>query len=253
MTKIIFLHIPKTAGQSVHHFFQTSFQKDEICPARVNGQLKGLKCDELNRYSIFSGHLDWKYLECLDEPKFTFTILRDPKDRILSFYFYLREQAKKLSEMDLNSPENQGMKAALTLSPDEYFWDSTGAIRNFIDDHYDNFYTYYFAGKTYDSRQALASKSKEEVYDMALNNIKKLDKVYSIENWENLYYHIQEYYPDIKVPENKIHVNKGNGLNSSNRYDELKKLGASKKTFSVIDEFIEYDNILYKSLIKIKE
>jgi hypothetical protein len=39
---ILFLHIPKTAGQSVHAFMQASFTRAEICPARDNEQRVGL-------------------------------------------------------------------------------------------------------------------------------------------------------------------------------------------------------------------
>jgi hypothetical protein len=247
MTKIIFLHIPKTAGQSVHHFFQTSFTKDEICPARVNGQLKELDCDTLNKYTVFSGHLDWQYLECLEGSKYVFTILREPKERILSFYFYLRSQAAKLSETDLNAPSNQGMKAALTLTPDEYFCEAKGSIRTFLDNHYDNFYMYYFAGKTYDSREKLLSMGKDEVYELAMTNLHTLDKVYTISNWEDLYEDIQRIYPSIKVPEKTIHVNKGDSLDFGSRYYELIKLGATEKTFEKINEFCQYDEKIFNS------
>jgi len=44
---------------------------------------------EINRYQVFSGHFDWSLLDCIKGPKYVFTILREPIDRILSFYLAL--------------------------------------------------------------------------------------------------------------------------------------------------------------------
>ena len=43
--RIIFLHLPKTAGQSVHAALVDGFGEAAICPARVNEQLDGLTID----------------------------------------------------------------------------------------------------------------------------------------------------------------------------------------------------------------
>jgi len=249
MTKIIFLHIPKTAGQSVHHFFETSFPKKEIFPARVNAQLQNYTCDQMNYYKIFSGHFDWKSLECLNGEKFIFTILREPRERIFSFYLYLRSQAKKMTPDTLIMPQYQGMHAALTLSPDDYFTNKSLPIRNFIDNHYDNFYTYYFAGKSYDSRQQLANEHIDNIFSKAIANLKSLDKIYDIQNWEKLFDDIKQIYPSINIPNHKIHVNKGDLLRINDRHNILKNLGATKKTFNRIDEFCKYDNQLYREFI----
>lgn len=258
MKKIIFLHIPKTAGQSVHHFFQTAFPNDEIFPGRVNQQLKDYSCEEMNNYKIFSGHLDWEAMECLEGPKFTFSILRDPIERIYSFYFFLRKQAEKLTIDQLNLPEHTGMKAALTLSPDDYFCNKDTNFRTFIDNHYNNFYTFYFAGKTYDSRQKIVPKigigkifsSMEDVLELAIENMNTLDKVYDINNWKDLFGDIKSFMPMLETPNDTYHVNKGDGLNLTDREEELKNLGATEKTFNAIDDFCTYDKILYEKFCK---
>ena len=246
MKKIIFLHIPKTAGQSVHHFFQTAFKKEQIFPGRVNEQLLAYSRRDLNTYQVFSGHLDWSLLDCIKDPKFTFTILRDPRERILSFYFYLRKQAEKLTPGEFNSPQNQGMKAALQLTPDQYFYDKSVNIRSFLDNHYSNFYTFYFAGRTYDSRQKIISKigdgkifsSMDNVLALAIENMNALDRVYDISNWKDLFGDLKEFMPELETPTDVYHVNKGDGLTL--------KLGATEKTFNAIGEFCKYDNILYE-------
>ena len=87
--KVIFLHIPKTAGQSVHAALVNAFGNEAVCPARVNDQLRRMSITEINRYQVFSGHFDWSLLDCIKGPKYVFTILREPIDRILSFYLAL--------------------------------------------------------------------------------------------------------------------------------------------------------------------
>src|ERR1044071_10007863 len=92
-TRVIFLHIPKTAGQSVHESLRRLFAPEEICPARENFQLLPISIQELRRYRLFSGHLDWCLLDVVPQPRFTFTVLRRPIERIISFYFFLRGRA----------------------------------------------------------------------------------------------------------------------------------------------------------------
>ena len=91
---IIFLHIPKTAGQSIHHELQRLYS-DKIAPVRINSDLDKYSNNELEKFNVFSGHLDWNRLKFLPNP-FTFTILRDPIERICSFYIYLEEKAKRI-------------------------------------------------------------------------------------------------------------------------------------------------------------
>ena len=147
--KLIFLHIPKTAGQSVFQYLENTFDSADVCPFRVNHQYLDASIDP-NDFVVHSGHIDWKLLEeALTGEKIFFTVLRAPLDRILSYYLYLRKEASKLSVADLASDQSAGLRAALYMTPDEYFVDCKGEMREFIDDHYDNFYLNYFSGKTY--------------------------------------------------------------------------------------------------------
>src|SRR5437763_13062723 len=129
---IFFLHIPNAAGQSVHEFLKKIVGPGAVAPARVNDPLYGLSAPEIGRYRLMSGHLDWALLDCVREPKFVFTILRNPVERILSFYFFLRAEARRLSEEALRLPQNQGKEAALNLSCDDYFTRGKPHLRSFL-------------------------------------------------------------------------------------------------------------------------
>lgn len=152
---IIFLHIPKTAGQSVHNYLSRVFKEQDICPARENFQLCEYSLKTKKDFKFFSGHLDWAQLYGLHADAFTFSILIDPVDRIISFYNYMHREAIQLSPQQLSNPNYQGHKSILELTADEYFLAGSPEMRSYLDSLFDNFYSYYFAGRTYLSRNLL--------------------------------------------------------------------------------------------------
>lgn len=251
---IVFLHIPKTAGQSVHHFLKTLVGPASVAPARVNEQLYLLSVPDLRRYRLFSGHLDWALLDCVQKPKFVFTILRNPVDRILSFYFFLRAEAQKLSGEELRRPENQGKHAVLHLSCDDYFNGGKPHIRNFLDNHYDNFYMYYFAGRTYDARQRLMGRktadpsfTTKRILKMALDNLALLDGVYTIDRLDCLERDLRfaTGFRDEQPSLAGLHINRGTG-DPADRLKALESLGATQMTFDRIRSMVAQDEEIWK-------
>lgn len=96
---------------------------------------------------MFPGQFHWHALDQIEGPSFTFSVLRQPVARIASFYFFLRAVAARSDPAKLSGPHMQGIHAALTLPPDAFFCDSgSPEVRTHIDDLFDNFYTFYFAG-----------------------------------------------------------------------------------------------------------
>jgi hypothetical protein len=241
--KLVFLHLPKTAGQSVHNWLVAIVGREGVAPCRVNTQLWPMSVAELRSFSLVSGHLDWSLLDCVEAPKFVFTVLRKPVDRILSFYFFLRSEAQKLSPEELAKPENQGKHAVLHLSPDEYFNGGPAHIRTFLDNHYDNFYMYYFAGRTYDARQRLKATPPGHVVRMAFDNLETLSGVYTIGQLDRLESDIQSRFPQAegRLP----HVNRGD-TDDATRVDALKSLGATSATFERLQAMTEHDDRIWR-------
>jgi len=251
-SKVIFLHIPKTAGQSVHTALVNAFGKDEVCPVRVNDQLRRMSINELNKYRVFSGHLDWSLLDCLRGQKYVFTILREPMDRILSFYFFLRDQAEGLPEEKRNRPEHQGLKAAFELSPRDYFLGGTPHLRRFIDDHYDNFYTYYFAGRHYSSRGELVGLinrgeiTRQQVLQMAKDNLSLLDNVFTVDSMGEVFSAIRQISGKEIMSDDKYRVNVNTKVAAEDRRARIQALGADAATMARLDEYCQLDNELWK-------
>ncbi|MBQ0959944.1 sulfotransferase family 2 domain-containing protein [Ideonella sp. 4Y11] len=250
--RVVFLHIPKTAGQSVHAALESAFEPAAICPARVNDQLRLLSIAELNRYQVFSGHFDWCLLDCLKGPSYRFTILRDPMERILSFYFFLRKQGEALSPAERAKPQHTGMRAAAEMTPDEYFLAGPPHLRNFLNDHYDNFYTYYFAGRTYRGRTGLVGLqnrgvfSREKLMDVARANLAELDRVFTVDEMPAVFETIgQLAMPGRSLPRSEFRNNVNDSLPVQSRVQRLRELGASEETMKCIASWCEMDNELY--------
>jgi hypothetical protein len=250
--KVVFLHIPKTAGQSVHAALVDAFGEAAVCPARVNEQLRLLSIAELNRYQVFSGHLDWSMLDCLKGPTYVFTVLREPMDRLLSFYFYLREQGAAMPAQQRSRPEHQGLKAAFELAPRDYFLGGPPHLRNFIDDHYDNFYAHYFAGRHYRARGELAALgrrgllTRDALARMAVDNLSRLDAVFALGDIERVFETIDGLAGRPADASRRYEVNINQRVAPADRRAELLGLGADGETLQRLASFCELDERLWR-------
>jgi len=253
-TRVVFLHIPKTAGQSVHAALMQLFGADNVCKARVNEALVLLTLEEIRRSRVFSGHFDWSMIDCVPYPKFVFTILREPTERILSFYFFLRESAKTLTEEEINQPWNQGKKAALKWSCDEYFCSNKPEFRMFINNHYNNFYAYYFAGRTFHGYQELTALQNQHkfpdqrIVEMALQNLSALDGVYAVDELSSLERDLSRIAGrKVKKPLAEIRINVGTS-DPKKRLDALRECGATDATFEMINRMTRLDRQIWEKL-----
>jgi len=255
---VLFLHIPKTAGQSVHQNLIDRFGADNVCPARDNAVFSTLNAQELSKYQVYSGHVDWNMFDKLDKVDFTFSILRDPIDRLLSYYFYLREQAV-IFESRGELEGKHGLKAALYNTPAEFFLDENHEHRDFLDQNFDNFYTYYFAGRSYTARNYLLHQTgpgkifphADALVDLAVYNINNnLDSLYWITDWrEGLKSDLNARqlgeFDDGTVKD--YQVNKGKTQNTD-RMDLLKDLGADDLVVNRIHEMCALDYVLLEKI-----
>lgn len=137
-------------------------------------------------YELYSGHLDWPSLDHLGPDRFVFTVLRDPRERIASFYFYLLQKAKNCSADALEDSKSQGLRRVMNWSTDRYFADEDPVWQKFILDHYDNFYTTYFASRRIRGRALLEGLSPKECQIRAQNGLDELDAVYEISDLKRL-------------------------------------------------------------------
>ncbi|MBY5935558.1 sulfotransferase family protein [Tateyamaria omphalii] len=177
---IVFLHIPKTAGQTVHTELTRVIGEDRTSPVRVHTQA-GPEDQFPPGYRLYSGHLDWTTLETLPEDRFTFSVLRDPRERIASFYFYLLKKAEGTDAEALQRPEHTGMRTILERSADDYFFGGDARWRTFIRDHYDNFYCTYFATRKMRGWSRISKLTKSELMARARAGAEAVDAFYGMD------------------------------------------------------------------------
>jgi hypothetical protein len=86
-TSLLFLHIPKTGGATATGVLSTRFAEADCLPL-YQGPAPDL--GDVDRFRYITGHLTASFTERFRRPPFVFTFLRDPIDRVLSSYSYLK-------------------------------------------------------------------------------------------------------------------------------------------------------------------
>lgn len=97
--KLVFLHLAKTGGTTLHALLTPHFKDDSICPERFN-RLRHYAAGELARYRLFSGHFDLPSVKLIPGPKKVIAMVREPLSRLVSLYYFLRAHRGEVIERD---------------------------------------------------------------------------------------------------------------------------------------------------------
>lgn len=93
---VIFLHIPKTAGTTLNRLIEWEYpllqiySVDPVFFTWSSNHLHHLPPARLQRYRMFKGHMLFGLHRVLPQPATYITVLRDPVDRVLSAYYFMR-------------------------------------------------------------------------------------------------------------------------------------------------------------------
>ena len=246
MMRLVFLHIPKTAGQTVHSGLARVAGAAGVSPVRVHTQA-AQDAQFPAGYRLYSGHLDWVGLEAVARPRFVFTVLRDPRERIASFYFFLLEQARELDPEALSRPENTGKRMLLDRSADDYFFAGDAGWQTFIRDHYDNFYCSYFATRRMRGWKEVAQLDEQALVDRAMAGARTLDAIYSTAALAALERDIAARTGEtVGIADRQ--VNAGPGPRGARRWPELLSRFESDAARHRIEEFARRDDRLVARL-----
>ncbi|MFN3813469.1 MAG: sulfotransferase family 2 domain-containing protein [Aquificaceae bacterium] len=85
----VFMHIQKCAGTSLVTMLREAYGEESVYHGSGHFMLHP---GELTKYSLVAGHFNYDHIKLLIPRKNMriFTFLRNPKDRFLSFYYYVR-------------------------------------------------------------------------------------------------------------------------------------------------------------------
>src|SRR5438477_7017615 len=93
---VIFLHVPKTAGTTLNRLIEWEyplFQMYSVDPVFFRwsaARLRKLSKERLRKIRVFKGHMLFGLHEVLPQSATYITVLRDPIERTLSAYYFMR-------------------------------------------------------------------------------------------------------------------------------------------------------------------
>lgn len=93
---LIFLHVPKSAGTTVNRLIEGEyslfeiFSVDPVFSRWSSRHLWSLSAERLKRFRIFKGHMLFGLHEVLPQPATYFAVFRDPVDRVISAFYFMR-------------------------------------------------------------------------------------------------------------------------------------------------------------------
>jgi hypothetical protein len=90
----LFMRIHKTAGEALAKQICDHLPADTICPEEFEWKVRNLPSTRLQQFSFFQGHISPPALSAVFLPLRVFTMLRAPRERLLSCYFYWKEGSK---------------------------------------------------------------------------------------------------------------------------------------------------------------
>lgn len=242
-TTIVFLHIPKTAGQTIHSELARVVGARAVSPVRVHTEAGPGVAQMPPGYRLYSGHIDWEALETLPEPRFTFTVLRDPLERIASFYFYIRRQAEGLTPEDLARPERTGMRMAVENGPDDYFFGGNPPWQKFVRDHYHSPYCSYLVTRKIRGYGEVETLPRPELVKRAVTAARGLDGVYTVEGLDALERDLRDRL-GIEVALTGRFVNADPEGQSVSRWERLTGMIEREETLDGLRRFARADQIL---------
>lgn len=94
-TKVIFLHIPKAAGSTLHNILRRQYGKRETFHIdggnvlKSVGEFQQLATAQRAEIKLLKGHMTFGLHDHFAEPVIYITMLRHPIDRIVSHYYYV--------------------------------------------------------------------------------------------------------------------------------------------------------------------
>jgi hypothetical protein len=253
--KLVFLHIPKTAGQSIRQELRRAFGRERESPVwtKTRARAHGGTCfPDPGRYDLYSGHIDWHDLdEQLRGPRVVFTVLRAPRERLASFYFY-----QLANSADVAPPARAGgrrphrLESIRSLSVDDYLANPSLERRDRIDAAYDNVQTRYLATRRLHSiRDLPTADAGEAMLTRAVANAAGLDLVCTIDTLARVEALVRAEF-GFEIAVTRRFANRGTVPVGRSRFEELCARIHSPRTRDRIEEMCALDDRLLAALVE---
>ncbi|WP_270936782.1 sulfotransferase family 2 domain-containing protein [Falsiroseomonas oryzae] len=96
--RIVFLHMMKTAGTSIRRRLEELAEGEPVFRREKDGRPGDVPAADLARYRVVMGHFNILDARHVPEPRRIFTVLREPRERLVSFYHFLHRHRAEVVE-----------------------------------------------------------------------------------------------------------------------------------------------------------
>jgi hypothetical protein len=219
----VFVHIQKTAGSSIIRLVRKHFGKSVIS----HGDYYGHRPEEFQDVAFVSGHFGYDYAKSFMDSRYSFTFLRNPAERILSFYYYNR--ARDIDEFPMTRIAHQ-------LDLEQFL--KAGLVDPLVKSRIWNNQTWQLAqGYSYNDEYDINNFSSGELLDLAISHLSDFSYIGFTEFFED---DLNMILPnlDIPIPKKTDHVNVTRS--------RLCSTDIPSTALDILEELTELDQILYK-------
>jgi Sulfotransferase family/Domain of unknown function (DUF4214) len=178
--KLVFLHLPKTGGTTLHDLLIQHFDDNVICPERFNG-LRHYAAGELARYRYFSGHFDLPTVKLIPGQKRVITMLREPIARLISLYYFQR--AHKADVIELNNLELARLANKYSMA--DFFRADEVRCHPAINNAMTRAFTQCLEGNRREAQTDLSIQYNEPPFAVALKELHALDAFGILERYDD--------------------------------------------------------------------
>ncbi len=233
----VFLHVPKTAGTTIHNLLIQHFKPEEICPERFDN-ISSYTPNEISGFKLFSAHACFSHLNSIPGPKKIFSIFREPVDRLISQYQFWHSHSSAFIEEThpdtLRDIKSNDLKAYLQTAEDNWAF-------TFIDNM-----TTRLLSHPHLNADGQPWRDDAEMLDAALKNLDQLDA-----------FGIFEFLPqsidlmcrtfDMALPKQieKQNVTRDNHVLNPSIFDPLEPLDIDEETEALFRHRCRLDAIIY--------
>ncbi|NDW01337.1 sulfotransferase family 2 domain-containing protein [Salipiger sp. PrR002] len=176
--RVALVHFPKTGGTSLHDFLVDKFPPKAVCPERIRS-FERFTREELQQFDYFSAHMDFARLSLLPGPLYTITVLREPKARILSLYYFWRAHSWRIIE----ARNLTGPRRAKELGLLEFLKHRSDGIPSDVD----NYYARSLLGRHWSGPRGEIVVSDEDALRLAMRNLLTIDTIGFTEDMAGLF------------------------------------------------------------------
>jgi len=130
--RVLFDHLPKCAGSTITEYLEMHYPRRFVFktngwpPSESVKAFQSLPEGSRHRYHLVTGHLTHELLDYVHPDTITFTIFREPVDRIVSHYFFVKQDKQHhLHDRVMKSSIQLEDYASSGLSPELRNWYTT--------------------------------------------------------------------------------------------------------------------------------